>query len=83
VRRAAGETFVIRFQAVGRNPTDLKAKVWRSGAAEPGAWTLETTDSTAALQAAGGIGFWTYVSGPTTNLPQVITFDDLVARPRQ
>lgn len=83
VRQAAGDTFAIRFQAVGRNSTDLKAKVWRSGAAEPGAWTLSTTDSTAELQAAGGVGFWTYVSGSTTNVPQAVTVDDLVAVPRQ
>lgn len=39
-----------RFWVEGINPTTLKAKVWRDGTAEPGAWTLTTTDSDAALQ---------------------------------
>ena len=37
----AGDTLNIRLQVVGTSPTNLKAKVWKSTAAEPGSWTLD------------------------------------------
>ena len=70
----------MRFQVTGTNPTTVRAKVWKVGAAEPAAWLVSTTDSTAALQAAGGVGMWVYLSSAATNAPVVATFDDLVAR---
>jgi uncharacterized phage protein (TIGR02218 family) len=42
----------IRFRAVG---TSLKFKMWLYGAAEPGAWNVETTNSS--ITAAGWTGF--------------------------
>jgi hypothetical protein len=38
----AGTSYSIRFRVVG---TTLSAKVWATGAAEPAAWTVTTTDS--------------------------------------
>ncbi len=43
-----------------------------------GRWQLTTTDSTAGLQAAGGVGLVTYLSGTSTNFPIVVSFDDLL-----
>ncbi len=37
------------------------------------------TDSTAGLQAAGGLGLTSYTSGSSTTAPVSITFDDLGA----
>ena len=53
------------------------------GTAEPAAWGATFTDSTAALQGAGSIGFDTYLSGSATNAPQIASFDDLWAGPPQ
>jgi RHS repeat-associated protein len=39
---AANTTYRVRFQAIG---TAIKAKIWADGTAEPGSWTLSTTDS--------------------------------------
>ncbi|WP_313408297.1 PKD domain-containing protein [Aeromicrobium sp.] len=75
----AGETLEVRVQAVGTGGTDLRAKVWKAGQAEPSAWTMERADATAALQASGRIGFGFYVSGSTTNAPQVYEIDDLTS----
>jgi len=79
VTQAAGDTLEVRVQAVGTSGTDLKVKVWKSGTAEPGAWALERSDATAALQTAGRIGLGYYVSTTTTNGPQVWSIDDLAA----
>ena len=57
--------------------TTLRAKVWVQGAAEPSSWSLTATDSTAALQAAGQVGFSTYTGGSTSNGPITVLVDDL------
>lgn len=46
-----GTWYRVRFQVVG---TTLRAKWWDDGAAEPGAWTIEVTDSS--HTAAGFVG---------------------------
>ncbi|NHB84225.1 hypothetical protein G7085_05190 [Tessaracoccus sp. HDW20] len=64
------------MQVTGTGTTALRLKVW-SGATEPTDWTLTATDTTAALQSAGGIGLGTYLSGSSTNAPIVFSFDNL------
>ncbi|HEY0951630.1 PKD domain-containing protein [Nocardioides sp.] len=76
-----GTLLEVRVQAVGTEPTTLRAKVWAAGAAEPEAWALSVTDGTAALQAPGGIGLTTYLSGSATNAPVFGLFDDMLAGP--
>ena len=78
---AAGDGLQVRFQVSGTGTTNLAAKVWKSGTAEPSAWLLQAADSTAALQASGAIGLWAYMSGSATNAPVVLSVDDLDARP--
>lgn len=73
----AGEKLKVRLQVKGTDSTALKVKVWK-GSDEPSAWALSTTDSTAALQVAGGVGLSSYVSGSSTNVPIVYSFDNLV-----
>ena len=75
----AGQYVKVRFEAQGASPTALRAKVWADSAAEPTSWTLQTTDSTAALQTGGGIGFWDYLSSSATNAPVTLLVDDVVA----
>lgn len=49
--------FWVRLQAIG---TAIKAKIWRKGETEPGAWTIEATDSS--IAGAGWAG-WQSLSG--------------------
>ncbi len=77
----AGEYLKARLQVTGTSPTTLNAKVWKDGTSEPAAWLLQSTDSTAALQANGGVGIWDYLSGSSTNAPVTLAVDDLVAGP--
>ena len=77
----AGEVLHVRFQVSGTGTTNLAAKVWKDGTAEPTGWTLSGADQTAALQSAGGVGIWSYLSGSATNAPMTLTVDDLVAGP--
>jgi hypothetical protein len=58
-----GTAIWIRMEAQGVNPTVLRWKLWQDGSAEPAAWTDSGTDSTPALQVAGGVGVNCYVSG--------------------
>ncbi|MGH1547750.1 PKD domain-containing protein [Leifsonia poae] len=71
-----GTQLKLRVQAVGTAPTLFQAKVWPAAQAEPGAWQLSVTDSTAGLQAAGSVGLRAYVSGTATTTPVSFRFDD-------
>jgi hypothetical protein len=46
----------VKFLVEGLSPTTLKIKAWADGLDEPTDWTIETTDSTAALQTSGTVG---------------------------
>jgi PKD repeat protein len=74
-----GSTMNIRVQASGTSPTTVRARVWKGGTAEPTAWQLTTTDSTASLQGAGGVGVATYLATTVTNQPVLVSFDSFSA----
>jgi hypothetical protein len=61
-----GTVLQFRLQATGTGTTALKAKVWVAANAEPAAWTVSATDSSAGIQAAGSVGFKAYQSGSST-----------------
>ncbi|MET4780339.1 PKD domain-containing protein [Glaciihabitans sp. UYNi722] len=73
-----GTKLNVRVLTTGTSPTTINAKVWAAGQAEPGAWQITTTDSTAALQAAGSIGISSYVSSIATGSVST-SFDDFIA----
>ena len=66
---SADETFQLRLQAQGSGTTTLRTKFWEAGASEPASWTLTATDTTAALQNPGAVGYYSYLSGSATNAP--------------
>ncbi|MEQ1785490.1 MAG: PKD domain-containing protein [Acidimicrobiales bacterium] len=74
----AGDTFRLQLRAVGSGTTNLQAKVWRVGTAEPGAAQITANDATASLQVAGGVGLVSYLSGAATNAPVIGSFDNLL-----
>ncbi|MFI7589619.1 PKD domain-containing protein [Spongisporangium articulatum] len=74
---AAGTQLNMRLQVDGTGTTTLRFRVWRADQTEPTTWQKTGTDTTAALQAAGGVGFNTYLSGSSTSAPVTISFDDL------
>lgn len=74
---AAGRQLQIRLRVVGVSPTTIGAKVWRTGGTEPADWLVTAEDSTPALQAEGGIGLFTYLSGGAGNAPVLARFDNL------
>jgi hypothetical protein len=76
---APGSTLVLRAQVSGTNPTTIRGKVWDMGSAEPAAWQLTATDSTAALQTAGSIGLESYLSSSATNAPLMVRYDNFSA----
>ena len=75
----SGDRLQFRLQVTGTAPTTIRAKVWKAGTAEPANWQLSTTDNTAALQSAGGIGIYSYLSTTGTPNPLTVSFDDLRA----
>jgi hypothetical protein len=74
----AGTKLLVRTQAVGADPTTVRAKVWVAGTEEPSTWRQSVTDATAGLQENGAVGLVDYVSGSAT-APAIIRHDDLVA----
>ncbi len=77
----AGTQLNARLQVQGTSPTTLRLKVWANGAAEPAAWTVTATDSSAALQVAGSVGLRSYLSSSATNVPVVQSVRAFAARP--
>ena len=65
---APGQVWNVRFRVTGSGTTTLQARAWREGTTEPTTWTT-ATDSTAALQSAGAVGLYSYLSGSATNSP--------------
>ncbi|SDP74598.1 PKD repeat-containing protein [Pedococcus dokdonensis] len=81
ITMAAGEKLLARVQVTGTSPTTVRARVWKAGTTEPTTWQKTATDSTSGFQAAGGVGFYLYLSGAATNAPIAFNFDDLKAVP--
>ena len=81
VTYAAGDELRLRLVVSGSGTTTLRAKVWKDGTAEPAGWLLQATDTTAALQAPGSVGYTYYLSSTATTNPTVVSVDDLTAGP--
>ncbi len=77
----AGSLVHLRLRAVGNGTTTLQGRIWFGSDPEPTTWQIQTTDTTAALQAPGGIGVHHYLSGSATNAPVVMSVDNLTAKP--
>jgi PKD repeat protein len=75
-----GAPLAVRLQVTGTGTTTLALTVWRAGTTEPTTPTLVRTDTTAALQAPGGVGLAAYLSGSATG-SVAVRFDDLVVTP--
>jgi hypothetical protein len=63
----AGTELNVRVQVSGTGTTELSVTVWAAGTAEPATPTVVRTDSTESLQAAGGVGLSSYLSGSATS----------------
>jgi hypothetical protein len=70
-----GTAVWLRVEAQGVNPTTLRWKIWQDGTSEPAAWSATGSDSTPALQAAGGVGVIAWASAGTAS----VAFNSLVA----
>lgn len=78
---SAGGELRLRLQALtAGGSTTLNAKVWPSGASEPGGWLTTVSDTQAELQGAGQIGVLAYMSGTATNSPVTVAVDDVDVR---
>jgi hypothetical protein len=73
-----GSTLHLRMQVTGTGTTTIKVKAW-TAATEPTAWLVTSTDATASLQNAGGVGLRGYMSASTTNGPVTVKLDKIVA----
>jgi PKD repeat protein len=78
---SAGSSLTMRVQVTGTAPAQLRARIWASNATEPSTWQVSGTDSTAALQANGNVGFIDYQSSATTNAPITVRTTNFTARP--
>ena len=73
-----GTQLAVRVEVTGTSPTTVRARVWQQGSPEPSTWVRSVTDSTAALQVAGGVGFAPFLAAGATNAPITVSLDDLV-----
>jgi hypothetical protein len=77
---AGGQSVDLRVQVTGSNPTTLRARIWATGSAEPGAWQLATTSAVAGLQTAGSIGVEAYLSSGATS-SATVRYDNFSSTP--
>ncbi|MCU1615891.1 MAG: Conserved secreted protein of unknown function, putative domain [Frankiales bacterium] len=73
---AAGTSLTVRMETSGSGTTALRAKAWPTGTTEPAAWQVTASDTTAALQNAGGVYVELYDSGKAT-VTQTLQIDNL------
>ena len=78
---SAGVRIDVHLQVTGTGPTQLAARAWLDGTAEPTAWQVTASDATAALQAPGTVGVVTYLSSAATNAPVTTSIARLEADP--
>ncbi|POH58186.1 hypothetical protein CVS28_12085 [Arthrobacter glacialis] len=67
------------MQVTGTSPTTIRARVWEQGRPKPATWQRSITDTTAALQGPGSVGFASYLSGTANNAPLTVLLDNLKA----
>lgn len=72
-----GQLYNVRWQAIGTNPTNHKAKVWEDGSAEPGTWLIEGTDSQSENQVSGGFGVRLNSNSGFSNTPLTLSVDTI------
>ena len=73
-----GTAVHLRFRTTGSGTTALAGKVWFGAAPEPAAWTIQANDTSAGLQGPGGVGVHAYISGSATEVPVVMSVDNLL-----
>ncbi len=79
VALVAGQKYTASFEVAGTSPTNLRAKVWKSSESEPAAWQITRTDTTAANQAPGSVGVFTWLpSSAGAFAPVVTSFHSIV-----
>lgn len=71
----------VRVEALGTQPTTVRARVYLPSAPEPTTWDVVATDATAALQSAGGVSLNNYLSTSVTNGPITAFWDGLEVTP--
>ncbi len=75
---AAGTKLRLRLQAVTNGTsTDVRARIWKTAGAEPTYWSLSATDAAKPVQATGGVGVSTALSGAAAGATQEVRFDGL------
>ncbi|MGW9412405.1 PKD domain-containing protein [Arthrobacter cupressi] len=79
VNYAVGDKLSVRLQVTGTGTTTVRARVWETGTPEPATWQRSATDTSAALQGPGAVGFTSYLSGSATNAPVTVLLDNLQA----
>ncbi|MEA2622847.1 MAG: hypothetical protein QOH61_1757 [Chloroflexota bacterium] len=70
-----GTDIMVRARITGTSPTTLTARAWSGTGTEPATWQYTTTDSTAVLQAPGGVGLRGYISSSATRAV-LLSFDN-------
>jgi PKD repeat protein len=71
-----GTVLATALEVVGTSPTTVRVKVWNAASAEPAAWLVQATDSTAGLQVPGHTGLALILSSTATNAPVVARIDN-------
>jgi parallel beta-helix repeat protein len=72
-----GTYVAARVKISGSDPTVIKAKIWWARDSQPAAWTIVARDSSTALSGSGAAALRFAVSGSSSEVPVVYSFDHL------
>ena len=75
---SAGDVLKVSFTTSGNGTTTLSGSVWKSTGTQPATPQISSTDTTASLQSAGGVGIRGYLSGSSTTVPVTLSFDNFL-----
>jgi hypothetical protein len=76
-RYSAGQKVSVRVQAIKKDPTQLRMKVWPKVAAQPSAWQLIRNDRRSDIGAQGRVGFRSVLTRNATRKGVKVRFDNL------
>ncbi len=82
-RYRAGQKVTVRAQAIKKDPTQIRVKVWPTGSAPPARWQLVRNDVSADIGGTGRVGLRAQITRRATNPNATVRFDNVTVNRAQ
>ena len=82
-RYRAGQKVTVRAQAIKKDPTQIRVKVWPTGSAPPARWQLVRNDVSADIGGTGRVGLRAQITRRATSPNATVRFDNVTVNRAQ